>query len=135
VELQPPVARFQQIASYYADEIASGTYTPGSRLPSESEMIAKWGVSKNTVRYALQELRNRGLVERQQGRGTFVLAGSAPAATITRQITRTGRRHQELGYTQVGEPKVERTVIDGVSASFLGRDPNDEDEALKVARA
>ncbi|GAA1904168.1 GntR family transcriptional regulator [Streptantibioticus ferralitis] len=134
MELQPPAARFQQIARHLADRIAAGEYSPGARLPSESEMMARWGVSKNTVRYALQELRNMGLAESQQGKGTFVLAAPAPAATIARQITRSGRHHMEQGYTEAGEPTVQRTVIEGASAGFLGRDPNDEDEALRVDR-
>ncbi|MEU1630787.1 GntR family transcriptional regulator [Streptomyces sp. NPDC020096] len=135
MELQPPASKFQQIASYLAERIAAGDYQPGSKLPSESEMIAQWGVSKNTVRYTFQELRNRGLAETLQGKGTFVLAGSAPAATITRSVTRRGRHHVvDEGYTQVGEPTVSRTVIDGMTASYLGRDPNDEDEAMGVDR-
>jgi GntR family transcriptional regulator len=45
---------------------------PGDMLPSEAELQARFGVSRATVRQALSTLERRGLVERQQGRGTFV---------------------------------------------------------------
>lgn len=45
---------------------------PGDMLPSEAELQARFGVSRATIRQALATLERRGLVERQQGRGTFV---------------------------------------------------------------
>lgn len=45
---------------------------PGARIPSENELIAKYNVSRNTVRLAIETLIKQGLVYRVKGRGTFV---------------------------------------------------------------
>ena len=52
--------------------IAVGTYTPGSQLPTEAELVAMLGVSRTVVREALRALEEGGLVARRQGVGTFV---------------------------------------------------------------
>jgi len=56
-----------------ASEISAGDLRPGDRLPSEDELLARFSVSRITVRRAIQNLIQRGMVEIQRGRGTFVL--------------------------------------------------------------
>ena len=63
-----------QIDARLSDRIASGGLAPGERLPPERELAATLGVSRMTVRQALDALARRGLVERGVGRGTFVRA-------------------------------------------------------------
>lgn len=62
------------------DQIASGSYPPGARLPSEARMTQEFGVSRTVVREAISSLRADGLVEPRQGAGVFVLAPPAPVA-------------------------------------------------------
>ena len=45
---------------------------PGDQLPTEPELIERMRVSRITIRYALEQLQNEGLIRREQGRGTFV---------------------------------------------------------------
>lgn len=45
---------------------------PNTKLPSERRLLVKYGVSRNTVRLALQDLEERGLIYRLHGKGTFV---------------------------------------------------------------
>lgn len=52
--------------------ITSGELKPGAMLPSEIEIAREMGVSQGTARKALIELELRGLVQRKQGKGTFV---------------------------------------------------------------
>ena len=52
--------------------IQSGEYPPDSRLPSERALAAELGVSRNTVREALDVLESREMVRRRQGSGSFV---------------------------------------------------------------
>lgn len=57
--------------------ILDGTYAPASRLPSERELIADFGLSRITVRKALGDLQQEGLIHTLQGRGSFVAAPKA----------------------------------------------------------
>ncbi|HXZ07556.1 MAG TPA: GntR family transcriptional regulator, partial [Paraburkholderia sp.] len=52
--------------------ILDGTYPPGSRLPTEHELCESHGVSRITIRQALERLRQEGWVEKIHGQGTFV---------------------------------------------------------------
>ena len=65
---------YGKVESVLADEIARGEPKPGDRLPSEDELVARFQVSRITIRRAVQNLIGRGIVEIQRGRGTFVLA-------------------------------------------------------------
>lgn len=54
------------------EQIASGIYPPGSKIPKEDELCSRFNVSRITVRRAVSDLQDLGIVEKQQGRGTFV---------------------------------------------------------------
>ena len=72
-------------------------YRPGDLMPSERELSERYGLSRTTVRLALQELERLGLVVRQHGRGTFVADRSArttnllQAYSFTDQMIEMGR--------------------------------------------
>ncbi len=70
----PGVTVHGQIEDWLADAIATGRLAPGNRLPTEQDLAAWLGVSRMTLRHALAELAQRGLVIRTVGRsgGTFV---------------------------------------------------------------
>ncbi len=61
-----------QIEAQLAERIESGGLQAGERLPPERELARALGVSRMTVRQALDVLARRGLVDRGVGRGTFV---------------------------------------------------------------
>jgi GntR family transcriptional regulator len=71
---QPGSTAHAQIEDWLADAIAAGQLIPGDRLPTEHDLAAWLGVSRMTLRHALSELAQRGLVTRSVGRGggTFV---------------------------------------------------------------
>jgi len=52
--------------------ISTGEFAPGSRVPSESELIAFYNVSSTTARRCLDELEQEGMLRRVRGKGTFV---------------------------------------------------------------
>jgi GntR family transcriptional regulator, phosphonate transport system regulatory protein len=62
------------IAGTLRGEIADGRYRPGTKLPTESELSARFGVNRHTVRHALAALEADGLTHSRRGSGVFVTA-------------------------------------------------------------
>jgi GntR family transcriptional regulator len=62
---------YQTLRQQLRDEIAAGLYRDGARLPTESELVASHGLSRQTVRRAFQDLVAEGAVYRVPGRGTY----------------------------------------------------------------
>jgi GntR family transcriptional regulator len=62
----------QHVADQLREKIATRQLEPGAQLPGELELAEAYGVSRNTVRRALDTLANANLVRRHQGKGTFV---------------------------------------------------------------
>ena len=65
---------YSRVETVLASEIAEGDLKVGDQLPTEDSLIARFGVSRITVRRAIQNLVSRGLVEIRRGKGTFVAA-------------------------------------------------------------
>ena len=64
--------KYVQIQNYILQKIESGEYAAGDKIPSETELARQFDVSRLTVNTAVKELANSGIVERVQGKGTFV---------------------------------------------------------------
>ncbi|MFC2037488.1 GntR family transcriptional regulator [Chloroflexota bacterium] len=64
-----------QAQQYLLGLIESGTYQPGEQLPSEAELAAQLGISRPTLREALLNLEQEGIIIRRHGVGTFVAPG------------------------------------------------------------
>ena len=65
-------ALYLQVAEHLRSRIADGEYPVGSRIPTENELAAQLGVSRPTVRQALELLDREGRLRRVKGSGTFV---------------------------------------------------------------
>jgi GntR family transcriptional regulator len=70
------IALYRQIAGRLESDIADGRYSALQRLESEHELMSRFGVSRITVRQAIDELVHKGLAVRKQGKGTFVAGPS-----------------------------------------------------------
>ena len=66
------VPKYAQIADIFRQRIARGIWAQGLRLPANEVLAAEFGVSRVTVRQAVDLLARDGIIEAQQGRGTFV---------------------------------------------------------------
>ncbi len=66
------VTLWRRIADEFEQAIFAGTYSNGDRLPGEIEIAGRLGVNRHTVRRALAELTERGLVRAERGSGTYV---------------------------------------------------------------
>ncbi len=69
---QMPQPLYVQIRDTLRQRILGGQYAPHERLPSESALMSTFGVSRITIRQALRDLHNEGLVFSAQGKGTYV---------------------------------------------------------------
>jgi len=78
-----PLPLYYQLMQELRQRIEGGTWKPGDLIPSERELSETYGISRMTVRQALTELVNDGLLRRDQGRGTFVAK-----AKIRKQLSR-----------------------------------------------
>ena len=73
---------YSRVETVLSGEIADGLLKVGDQLPTEDALIARFKVSRITVRRAIRNLVNRGLVEIRRGKGTFVAA-----PRITQELT------------------------------------------------
>ena len=73
-ELMGSRPRYMQLATTLINEIRSGHYPVGSLLPTEYALCGQFGVSRFTVREAVKKLVQQGLIVRQPGVGSRVLA-------------------------------------------------------------
>ena len=84
-EVSPYAPRWLQIVETLRARIADGTYPVGSKLPSETDLMKEFGVSRPTVQRAMQDMAARGEAKREHGVGSFVLP---PASSATREQNR-----------------------------------------------
>ncbi|GAA3290200.1 FadR/GntR family transcriptional regulator [Arthrobacter citreus] len=77
-------------------EIVEGRISPGDRLPSESALIARHGVSRTVVREAVARLQAEGLIHTRRGSGSFVLVPPTPEHSGTSRPARTLQERVEL---------------------------------------
>ena len=89
-------AVYSQIARLLDEEIQK-FYKAGDCLPSEQELADRFGVNRHTVRRAIEQLMENGLVERQHGKGTFVL--DLPLDYAIGKITRFTETLESVGKT------------------------------------
>ncbi len=89
-----PIPLYYQLKQLLLERIDQGIYPKGEPIASEFEMMEEFGLSRTTVRQAIGELVNEGVLERHKGVGTFVAARPMPTAT--------GRINMSLNAGHVG---------------------------------
>jgi GntR family transcriptional regulator len=91
-----PVPLYTQIKEILRDRILDGTYQGHEQMPSESELMSTFGVSRITVRQALGDLQKEGLIFKIHGKGTYV---SKPKAfQNVGQLQGFGEAMSRMGY-------------------------------------
>lgn len=114
-----PLPLYRQVADAIEAEIASGRLVPDDRLPGELELAQRYEVNRLTLRSALAELAQRGLIHTVHGRGSYV---AAPAirhdisgdreASLTRTMRERGHRVSQrlLNTADEDRPEIGRTL-------------------------
>ena len=69
---EPKDSKHAQVFAALSLEIRQGRWLPGERVPSEAELVERFGVSRITVGRAMRDLKQAGLVERRPGSGSYV---------------------------------------------------------------
>ncbi|WP_239502313.1 FadR/GntR family transcriptional regulator [Streptomyces qinglanensis] len=82
-----------QVIATLRQQITSGRWPVGSRIPTEPELVEQLGVARNTVREAVRALAHNGLLDIRQGSGTYVLATSELAGVMHRRFAGADLRH------------------------------------------
>ena len=127
------VPLYEQAAEALRRDIRNGVYDAKYRLPTEEDLSAKYGISRITVRHALTELVREGLVERKQGKGTFICR-----PTMHKDLKRSGVSFTELCESN-GKRAGAKLLAGGIEtisnprvAEWLGL--NIGDEVLRIKR-
>ncbi len=124
MERNTGIALWRQIAQALEADIASGTFAPGSRLPTEAQLAERFGVNRHTLRRAMSSLQDRGTIRVEQGRGTFVQDDTVDY--IIERHTRFSQSVKKLGRTPGGKLlRAEQMPSDGKVARGLGLRPGE----------
>ncbi|MFK4103113.1 FadR/GntR family transcriptional regulator [Streptomyces sp. NPDC019531] len=83
----------EQVIAALRNQITSGEWPVGSRIPTEPELVEQLGVARNTVREAVRALAHNGLLDIRQGSGTYVVATSELAGVMHRRFADADPRH------------------------------------------
>ncbi|BBH17458.1 transcriptional regulator [Nocardioides baekrokdamisoli] len=118
----------KEVADALLARISTGEFPPGSRLPSEQELMAEYTVGRNTVREAMQGLRALGLVEIRPRLGARVLDGSAENALASSALAIT------LGSQTLRELYDVRLMLEP-SAAALAATHRTDAELVAIKRA
>jgi len=116
-----------QVGERLRQEIASGRYGPGDKLPSEIELTEAHGVSRTVVREAVAALRSDGLVEVRQGAGIFVMIPDANGAMG--RVDR-ARVYSDLEVLEVRTP----LELEAAALAALRRSPAQEEAIFRCHR-
>lgn len=97
LERSNPLPLYYQLKEVLRQQIRAGHLAPHSAIPSEPELVARYRVSRATVRQALTELVNEGLLYRQHGKGTFVCEPRvqqtlSELTSLTEELRRRGKK-------------------------------------------
>ncbi|MYW04512.1 GntR family transcriptional regulator [Streptomyces sp. SID3343] len=92
------VPRYVQIADDLAQQIRTGILKAGELLPSETDLVGRYGVSGGTVRKAVAELRTSDLIETHHGRGSFVKAKPPVKRKSSDRFRRSHRKAGKAAY-------------------------------------
>ncbi|PIF25677.1 GntR family transcriptional regulator [Acidovorax sp. 56] len=106
------MALYEQVKDFIARKIQEGAWRAGDRLPSESELVTQFGISRMTVNRALRELVEQGRIVRVAGVGSFV-AEDKPQSTLL-QIANLASEIRQRGH----DYRCDVLAVERVSASL-----------------
>jgi GntR family transcriptional regulator len=116
-----------QVEGFLRERIRDATYSPGSRIPSESELSDEFGVSRATVRTVLAKLAVNGLILRKQGDGTYVNARAGELSAHLGNLWDFVYLIESNGFTpSIKMLSIERRAATEKEATSLAIEPGEE---------
>ena len=110
---------YQQIAKDLKSKILSGEWSPGTQIPGENDLAAHYQTSRVTIRKSLDSLWRQGLIQREPGRGTFVIEPIFIGEP--RHFSSFSREMQSMGYKSSSDIlKLELVDADSTIMKHLG---------------
>lgn len=119
---------YMQLAARIAAEISNGTLAPGSKIPSEMQLMSTYGVSRITVRQATQLLSRNGQLIAHRGKGTFVTLPGLQQDLSTLQGFREALRSQGV------EPETELLEFSAFAGRMDSQLPKNLDFPVRLRR-
>ena len=104
---------YRQVENLLREEIASGNFKEGDLIPSEQELARRYGVSQGTVRKAVLNLTDNGLLYRKQGKGTFVVFDK-----------QSQRRYRNFRFVEGLESELVNVNVVFLNIGFIPADPD-----------
>jgi len=83
IDRNSPIPNYFQLQNWLREQIEQGVFKPGDRIPTEEELSRVTGLARATIRQAIQNLVNMGLLIRKRRLGTFVLEKVADTSSQT----------------------------------------------------
>ena len=110
------MSKYSEIAEILKGEILGGLYSSTGRLPTEYELVKRFGVSRQTVRQSIALLKNYGVVYQVQGSGTYV----ASADSLSTTKTRSAFKNICILSTYISE-YIFPSIVRGITSTLAGR--------------
>jgi len=119
---------YQQVIDIIKNEINSGAYKSGARIPNEFELAESYKVGRVTVRRAIEELVQQGYLTKRQGKGTFVNAPKLKRKIVQKGDVQSFTEGCAANDMVPGARLVSRTVVAATreDAAFFGVEPGCE---------
>jgi GntR family transcriptional regulator len=144
VDKSSPVPYYYQIEEWIRGQIASGKLKPGDMLTNEIRLSEQLGVSRMTVRQALNHLSSEGIITRQRAKGTFITPPRSPVpisrdrlSSMTEELSKEGKKlysqvlDQEL-QPAIGEIRTQLGLQEGEQVILIRRLRGTEDCPLSI---
>ncbi|MCW4352273.1 FadR family transcriptional regulator [Hoyosella sp. YIM 151337] len=129
-----------QVTDMLREQITSGAWPVGCRIPTEPALSELTGTGRNTVREAVQALVHAGMLERRQGSGTYVTAASDVSGTLSKHLAAAAERdvyelRQALDVTAAALAAIRRDDTDIATLKHLLRERARLNAAAEYDRA
>ncbi len=133
LDRQSPIPLYFQVGRILREDIRSGKYAPGDCLPTESELCARFSVSRATIRQAVSDLVYQGLLNKQRSKGTLV-APSQWVATLSDLASFTSEMMSGGANLSTRILKLDYIPAPGTVADLLELEPTDSVAHLERLR-